>query len=103
MISSAIQDLQYNQILRAVFCGTNTSLQCDPAIDVIYNITAITLFHIIDLIDNMYHLSSRQSSCLVDISWCNSGAIGMERIDFVLLMDYLLSIPSRGWTVYSPM
>ncbi len=34
---------------------------------------------------------------------CSSGAIGMERMDFVLLMDYLISTPSRGWTLFSPM
>jgi hypothetical protein len=31
--------------------------------------------------------------------WCNSGAIGMERMDFVLIMDNFWSIPLRVRTL----
>ena len=34
---------------------------------------------------------------------CNPGAIGVERMDFVLLMDNPELTPSRGWTLFSPM
>jgi hypothetical protein len=36
---------------------------------------------------------------LVDISWCSFGAVRMERMNFVLLIDNFMSIPSRGWTL----
>ena len=35
--------------------------------------------------------------------WCNYGAIGVERMDFVLLVDCSWSTPSRGWTEFNPM
>ena len=35
--------------------------------------------------------------------WSTQGAISMERMDFVLWIDYFMSIPSREWTVFSPM
>jgi len=34
--------------------------------------------------------------------WCRSGATGMERMDFVYLMDNSWYSPSRGWTEISP-
>jgi len=34
---------------------------------------------------------------------CNCGAIGMERMDSVLLMDSSWLTPSRGWTDITPM
>ena len=34
--------------------------------------------------------------------WCNSGAIGMERVDSVHSMDTCELTPSRGWTEITP-
>jgi len=37
------------------------------------------------------------------IFWCNAGAIGMERVDFMLFVVCSWPILSRGWTDFTPM
>jgi hypothetical protein len=35
---------------------------------------------------------------LGDFSWFIAGAIGVERMDFMLFIDTIWLIPTRGWT-----